>query len=569
MLLRRLCGVGVAGLMAMGAVAALPAARSEASTPSVGHVVTIVLENTTWESVDSSTGRAAMPYLHALESQGVQLNRMYGVSHVSLSNYIAMTSGNPPNSKTKADCFSYDCVFESPHDANIGDQLESAGKTWKAYMESMPAPCAHGVEGAGEPYVVGYATRHNPFMYYRDVVSDQTRCASHDVPFAGAFASDVAGGNLANYSLVVPDTCNDGHDGGTNCGLAAADTWLATNVPQILASSQFQADGMLVITFDESAISDTRGCCGDSAGGHMYTLVLSPAIDAAKRGTDSAVPYSHYGLLRTVEDAFGLSCLGGACDAGSAALGADVFSPAADDFSVDVPRVSVKAGGSTNVTLATTITNGSAQSVSLSATNPAGATVTFSPSSISAGQRSVMSVSVPAGTAAQSTVIDVLASGTSVSHVAAVPLDVVSGHNLATQIVNGNFGQATAAGWTVSKKAPPTAVFDGASGAAARLAGTSSLTQKVAVASWASTLNFAVRIDCAPGSNAARVRVHDLTSGNWSDALAPTCVAGGTWQNVSVSATAWRGHSVVVSLESHHSKSSGAITVDYDEVVVR
>ena len=133
-----------------------------------------------------------MPYLHSLSSQGVLLNNMYGVSHALLTNYIAMTSGNAANAKTKADCFSYDCVYESPDDTNIGDQLEGAGYSWKGYMESMPTACAHGVEGSPEPYRVGYVTRHNPFMYYRSIVSNQACCDAHVVPLAPALANDLA-----------------------------------------------------------------------------------------------------------------------------------------------------------------------------------------------------------------------------------------------------------------------------------------------------------------------------------------------------------------------------------------
>jgi|SRR5680860_363803 len=196
-------------------------------------------------------------------------------------------------------------------------------------MEWMPAPCTHPTAFGIDPYLAGYATRHNPFMYYRDVVgSDLTvkpqRCIDHDVPYSD-LATDLANHTVPNYSLIVPNTCNDAHDRGATCSRPTADQWLSTEVPQILASPEYQADGMLVITFDESIVSDVRGCCGNSQGGLISTVVLSPFVQTP--GSATNVPYSHYSLLRTVEDAFGLPCLAHACDVGSQSLGADAWGP--------------------------------------------------------------------------------------------------------------------------------------------------------------------------------------------------------------------------------------------------
>ena len=288
------------------------------------HVFVIVLENYKAEDVTPTSA----PFLSWITGAGVSLDQMYGVDHASLSNYVAMTSGNTPNAKTRADCFQYDCIFESPQDANIGDQLEAHGLGWKAYLESMPAPCSHPtVSGQLDPYLVGYATRHNPFVYYRDVVGPDIavaspRCVRHDVPFT-QFGTDLAHHRVPNYSFIVPDTCNDAHDRGASCGLPTADAWLTRNVPAILASPEYRHHGALVITFDESEGADTRGCCGNAAGGRIFTSVLSPFV--TRPGTHSSVAYSHYSVLRSIEDAFGLACLGHACDASTTAFGTDVW----------------------------------------------------------------------------------------------------------------------------------------------------------------------------------------------------------------------------------------------------
>jgi hypothetical protein len=313
----------VAAAAAVGVGPSASPAGASTTVPHLKHVFTIVLENSRYEDIVSADGRAAMPYLTGLSKQGVSLAGMRAIDHFSLPNYIAMTSGLEGNALTKADCFNYNCVYNMPYGSNVADQLEIAGKSWKGYMESMPTPCAHGAEGHLDPYLGfgptgGYATRHNPFMYYRDIVGNPVRCKAHDVPFT-QFSTDLARNQVPNYSLIVPDTCNDAHNGGETCGLNKADDWLAQHVPAILASSAYKDAGMLVITFDESKTSDTRGCCGTARGGRIFTLVLSPFVPHP--GASDPFRYNHFGLLRTIEDGFGLPCLGKACAASTHPFG--------------------------------------------------------------------------------------------------------------------------------------------------------------------------------------------------------------------------------------------------------
>ena len=64
------------------------------------------------------------------------------------------------------------------------------------------------------------------------------------------------------------------------------------------------ADGVLFLTFDEG-VSDT-GCCRYAQGGHVATVVAGPAV--VKPGPRS-VPYDPCSILRTIEEAWGLSLL--------------------------------------------------------------------------------------------------------------------------------------------------------------------------------------------------------------------------------------------------------------------
>ena len=132
--------------------------------------------------------------------------------------------------------------------------------------------------------------------------------------------------------------CIDGRTG----GLTAIYLFLRRWVPLIEAAPAFIADGMLVITFDESDGAGAEGssaCCGERAlpgarfqpgfsgpgGGRVGAIVLSKFV---KPGTVSAVPYNHYSLLRTVEALFGLPYLGYAAEKGLQGFGVDVFSAA-------------------------------------------------------------------------------------------------------------------------------------------------------------------------------------------------------------------------------------------------
>jgi hypothetical protein len=226
--------------------------------------------------------------------------KAYGVTHPSLPNYLALTGGDTFG--VTSDCS--DCYVNAP---NVVDELEGAGKSWKAYMEGMPSACFTKTSSGN------YAKKHNPFVYYDDIRKDATRCAN-DVPFT-AFADDLKSGKVPDFSWITPDQCNDVH----SCPVATGDKWLSTWVPQILASPAWKNGGVLFITFDEG--TSNKNCCGDPGGGNIVTLVISPLAQSG--GYQSTTPYDHYSLLRTIEGGLGLGKHAGA--AASATPMADLF----------------------------------------------------------------------------------------------------------------------------------------------------------------------------------------------------------------------------------------------------
>jgi hypothetical protein len=281
--------------------------------PTLDHAFVIVLENTNYDDVFGAKAAEA-PYLNSLGNSHVRADAYYGISHVSLGNYIGMVSGQIPGALDHVDCPTYSqCVRSGP---TIAAQLDSKNKTWRAYMQSMPAPCTYPT-GSSDTYQTGYATRHNPFVYFSEIVNNPSYCAAHDVPYAPNFANDLASiAGPPNFSFIVPDTCDDGHDSNcnatTNTPIQNLDNWLAANVPPILSYMNTHANSALFITFDEAANTDTAGCCNQpplgTGGGHIGFVMVAPGLEKSA-GYHSTVPANHYSLLRTLEDGFGLSPL--------------------------------------------------------------------------------------------------------------------------------------------------------------------------------------------------------------------------------------------------------------------
>jgi phosphatidylinositol-3-phosphatase len=236
-------------------------------TPAPAHVFLIVMENRSYSQAISSG------YVSKLAAQYAIATDYHGVSHPSLPNYLALTSGTTWGIA--------DDGFHALPAGGLGAQLTSAGIDWRAYMEGMSNGCFH------SPYP--YALKHNPFAYYGSA------CPSQVVPFT-QFAADMAGIS-PQFAWITPDLCHDGHD----CSSTVADAWLSQTVPTILNSNAWQDNGVLVITWDE----------GEDSSNSVLTLIIRPNPTVHR----SAKPYDHYSLLATIEDQLGVTRLGHAAEA--------------------------------------------------------------------------------------------------------------------------------------------------------------------------------------------------------------------------------------------------------------
>jgi phosphatidylinositol-3-phosphatase len=251
-----------------------------ASQPTFSHVVLVVEENHSYSDV---IGSSAMPYLNSVASQYGLATQYFANGHPSMPNYLMLTTGQM---ETFDDNFS-----GTINDDNVVRELVKAGKSWKAYEESIPSAGYLGGD------VVPYVRRHNPFSYLSDVQND-TLQAANIVPFS-QLATDLANDTLPQFSFISPDVNDDAHTG----TLAAADFWLQSNIAPLIASSTFQNSGLLIITFDESEDTDV-----DHGGGHVASVIIS---SKSKMKYQSQTEYQHQSTLRLVLAASGVDSFPG------------------------------------------------------------------------------------------------------------------------------------------------------------------------------------------------------------------------------------------------------------------
>lgn len=238
----------------------------------IEHVVVIVLEN------ESAGPAERQPYLGELSMRGARLVNSFGITHPSRPNYIAMIAGSTLGLTDNSTV-----TLNAQH---LGDLLEARGKTWRVYAENYPGNCFLGDSAPG-----GYVRRHIGFLDFLNVQKNPARCAN--VVNATQFDADVASNSLPSFALYVPNNNDNGHD----TGIATADRWLNGRLEPLLRDPRL-ATTLFVVTFDESNPSDPSN--------RIYTVLIGAGV---RGGATTAVAYTHYSLLRTIEEIFGLDSL--------------------------------------------------------------------------------------------------------------------------------------------------------------------------------------------------------------------------------------------------------------------
>ena len=234
----------------------------------------------------------------------------------------------------------------------IADQLVAKNLSWKAYEEGLPSQGADLINYSDGFYsnltdfstitpvlnppltssdvVALYASKHTPFVYFQNVQegTDPNNSLSNIVDFEGSTGlfADLRSGKVPSFSFIAPDQCNDQHgrgnagpmcnydpsDDGTQDGLNPAliyrgDVTVQRIVNAIHASPVWKSGkNAIVVLWDENDYSLAPNT------NQVMTIVDT---NYGSHGVQSGTFYTHFSLLKTLDEGFGLPCLNHACDA--------------------------------------------------------------------------------------------------------------------------------------------------------------------------------------------------------------------------------------------------------------
>jgi Phosphoesterase family len=253
-------------------------------------IMVVMMEN---ESNSNIIGNPALPYVTSLAADYGSATQSYALAHPSLPNYLEIVSGSnesvtdddPPSSHS------------FPTIPTLADQLVAAGDSLGAYAENLPADPTN---DSGL-----YAVRHNPWEYFPSTPIQ--------VKDASALIPDLNSASAPDFVWYTPNLTNDGHTGvpvDTQANeLADTETFLASFIPSVQATSWYQAGGQIIIEWDEGLDSDTSGVNGGD-GGHVPTIVVSKYLAAFPKQYSGDVATA--GILHSIEHIYQLPYLGDA-----------------------------------------------------------------------------------------------------------------------------------------------------------------------------------------------------------------------------------------------------------------
>ena len=250
-------------------------------TPASKHVVMVMEENQSFETVVGNTG--GWPNLNKLMGQGAMAENYYADVHPSIGNYFMLTTGElVTTDDSSTTVWNVD---------SIARRMLADGVSFRIYAEGITQGYVGGDTGR-------YVLRHNPFALLSDIADNAQVAGATIWPFS-QFTADVASNNLPEFSFIVPNLDDDAHDGTQ----LQADTWLQSNVVAPLATLpafKTGGDGVLIVEFDEAIDLDiTHG------GGHVSPVFWGPNVRPGFTQVSSTV-FQHESMLRTVMEALNL-----------------------------------------------------------------------------------------------------------------------------------------------------------------------------------------------------------------------------------------------------------------------
>jgi hypothetical protein len=264
-----------------------PLAAPASRVPGYDHVFTVMMENTDYSEVMNDPTDTS--FIHSLMADGATLTDSHGVYHPSDENYLAIAGGD-----TYTKGATYWPNINSP-EQNLGDTIEAAGKTWKAYEQGMGTPC-NASKGGADSY---YEPDDAPFINYTDISGNQVRCAAHLFDTTQLTTDLKSAATTPNFSWIAADDYYDGESSGngSSTSLKTQDGWLRQTLAPIMSSPAWtQQRSLILLTWDESE---------NEGYDHVATVAVG-SQGTVPAGTSSPGHYDHYSIGRTIEAALGL-----------------------------------------------------------------------------------------------------------------------------------------------------------------------------------------------------------------------------------------------------------------------
>lgn len=239
------------------------------------HVVIVIEEN---HSRSQIIGNKKAPYINRLAREGAYFSNYHAIEHPSQPNYLDLFSGS--NQGVTNDSCPH--TFSKP---NLASELIANHLTFAGYSEDLPHKGYSGctTDPWYKPWGATYARKHSPWVDFKNVPSRD------NLPFS-SFPSDFT--KLPTVSFVIPNLDHDMHNG----TIQAGDTWLQQNLGNYIKWAK-KHHSLLILTWDEN---------DGSKGNRIPTLFVGEMIRQGTYGNR----VSHFNLLRTLEDIYGLPYLG-------------------------------------------------------------------------------------------------------------------------------------------------------------------------------------------------------------------------------------------------------------------
>jgi hypothetical protein len=238
------------------------------------HTLIVMLENHNYSQV---IGSSSAPFLNGLARRGALFTNSRAITHPSQPNYLALFSGSTQG-------VSGDNCPQRFTGPNLASELLAAGYTFAGYAEGLPAAGSNACNVGNN-----YARRHVPWTNFTTVPP------SLSLPFSAFPAGNFAA--LPTVSFVIPNLCHDMH----NCSTATGNAWVQAHIGPY-ANWATTHHSLLIVDFDEN---------DGSPGNQIPTIFYGGTVRPGRYGE----PITHYSVLRTIENLYGLRPLGQAANA--------------------------------------------------------------------------------------------------------------------------------------------------------------------------------------------------------------------------------------------------------------